>query len=349
MPHASHIVSVITGVLLQGTLLGALSALAAPGADDIDVFPLPTEGHRPQAIAVGPDGNLWVTEVLMHEIVRVTPQGVLSEFPIPGQGVGVIQGIAAGSDGAMWFTSREENSIRRITVDGEFAGSFAIPSRASAKNEVTPGSWPRVIAGIGTGSGDTRGGGDSPLWFAEMAANRIASISATGGITEHELPNPESKPYGVACGADHGVWFTESARNAIGRLDIASGVISEFPIPTADSFPRDIAAGPDGNLWFAENKSGRIGRITPAGAISEFPIPTAGAQPIGIAAGPDGCMWFCEFKVGRIGRMTADGQVTEFVLATPDAKPFGICAGPDGNMWVALQANAIARIRVAKR
>ncbi len=321
-------------------LLAAMLVPQARAADDeVTIYPLPSDGHRPQAITSGPDGNLWVTEVSKHEIVRITPAGVITEFAIPGEGVGVIQGIATGPDGALWFTSREENRIRRITVDGDFNGSFPIPSQASVPNKMTPGSWPRVIAADGSGQ----------LWFAEMSANRIASISVSGTITEHELPHPESNPYGVACGPDHRIWFTESGRNAIGRIDPASGEISEFDIPTADSFPRDITPGPDGNIWFSENKSGRIGRITPAGVITEFPIPTEGAAPIGIAAGPDGSIWFCEFKTATIGRITPAGAISEIAISVTDAKPFGICAGPDGNMWATLQANAIIRISIAKR
>ena len=148
-----------------------LTGLSVQASDvEVTVFPLSSEGHRPQAIAVGPDGNLWVTEVSKHEILRLTPQGVITEFPVPGEGVGVLQGIAAGADGAMWFTSREENSIRRITVTGEFTGTFKIPSQAIPANKMTTGSWPRVIAGTGGG----------PLWFAEMAANRISSIAVSG-------------------------------------------------------------------------------------------------------------------------------------------------------------------------
>src|SRR5689334_18407534 len=91
------------------TLAAAALFLASLKPGDIVEFELPSEGHRPQAIAKGPDGNLWVTEVLKHKIVRITPAGAITEFPVPSKTVGVIQGIAAGPDGNVWFTSREEN------------------------------------------------------------------------------------------------------------------------------------------------------------------------------------------------------------------------------------------------
>src|SRR6478736_1892514 len=119
-------------LVLPAALVAGLAA-AQPCGPVVE-FPLATEGHRPQAVAAGPDGNLWVTEVLKKKILRVTPRGEITEFPVPGERVGVLQGIAAGADGNMWFTSREENAIRRVTPKGEFTGTFVIPTKAAKAN-----------------------------------------------------------------------------------------------------------------------------------------------------------------------------------------------------------------------
>src|SRR3954454_10403213 len=102
-------------------------ASAARAGGPVTEFPLASAGHRPQAIVTGPDGNLWVTEVIKKKILRVTPQGKITEFAVPGDKVGVLQGIASGPDGNLWFTSREENAIRRLSTSGEFNGTFPIP------------------------------------------------------------------------------------------------------------------------------------------------------------------------------------------------------------------------------
>src|SRR6185369_2012962 len=181
-------------MILRATVV-VLAVCAAIKPGDIVEFELPSEGHRPQAIATGPDGNLWVTEVIKHKIVRVTPAGQITELPVPSKAVGVLQGIAAGPDGAIWFTSREENMIRRMTPAGQFEGEFRIPSTSSDKFAAN-GSWPRVIAA----------GSDGNLWFAEMAANKIGRITAKGEITEVAIPTADSKPYCVAAGPDQAVW-----------------------------------------------------------------------------------------------------------------------------------------------
>ena len=71
-----------------------------------------TSPSRFEGITVGPDGNVWTTalqgptwsaENHFSRIVRTTPQGVATEFPLPIE-KSVAQGIASGSDGNVWFT-----------------------------------------------------------------------------------------------------------------------------------------------------------------------------------------------------------------------------------------------------
>jgi virginiamycin B lyase len=311
-----------------------LTASAAPD-DPVTEFSLASDGHRPQAIVAGPDGNLWVTEVLKKKILRVTPKGEITEFQVPGKDVGVLQGIAAGPDGNLWFTSREENAIRRVTPKGEFNGTFVIPSKAVKPTQFTAGSWPRGIAA----------GPDGNVWFAEMAGNKIGRITPKGEITEFAVPTAESQPYGVAFDKKGNVWFTESGADKVGRLDPATGKIDEFKLPTAKALPRDIVLGPDGNLWFSENTIDKLGRVTPDGVVTEFPLPK-GSRPVGVAVGGDGNIWYAGFGTGQVGRVTPEGKVMTFDLPTPKSQPFGMAAGPDGNVWFAEQANRIGRIDV---
>src|SRR5439155_17947001 len=108
-----------------------------------------------------------------------------------------------------------------------------IPSLSAEKNSLTAGSWPREIAP----------GPDGNLWFAEMAANKIGSITPKGEITEYSVPTPDSKPYCVVTGPDKAIWFTASGVDKIGRLDPKTGTFTEFALPSPKSFPREIAAG----------------------------------------------------------------------------------------------------------
>ncbi|VTR98683.1 Virginiamycin B lyase OS=Streptococcus gallolyticus GN=vgb PE=3 SV=1 [Gemmata massiliana] len=318
----------ILAVLVSGAVLVPTRA-----AEPIVEHALPGTGQRPQAIVVGPDGNVWVTEVLKRQIIRITPKGDATAFAVPGKDVGVLQGLAVGPDGNLWFTSREENAIRRITLKGEFDSTFPIPSKAVVENKVTKGTWPRGITA----------GPDGNLWFAEMTGNKIGRITPKGEITEYPVPTDDAQPYGVVTGPDKMIWFTESATGKIGRLNPKTGKIEEFRLADSKARPRDITNGPDGNLWFSENGADRISRITPKGEVSGFELPK-GTQPIGIATGGDGNVWFTAFKTHKIGRITPAGKLSWFDLKTENAQPFGMTAGPDGTVWFTEQANRVGQI-----
>ena len=323
--HAAIVVLALTKIFVPSEARADAVALVETS--------LPGEGQRPQGIVLGPDGNMWVTEVIKHQIFRVTPEGTATAFRVPGEKVGVLQGITAGPDGNLWFTSREENAIRRISPKGEFNGMFVIPSQATTPTKFNTGSWPRGITV----------GPDGQIWFAEMAANKIGRITLTGEFKEFEIPTADAQAYGVVAGPDGNLWFTESNAGKIGRLDIKTGKITEFALSNPQSRPRDITVGPDGHLWISMNGSDHIGRISMSGEIKEFPLP-AETKPIGIATGGDGNVWFTAFKPHKIGRITPAGVVSFFDLKTENAQPFGMTRGPNGTIWFTSQANQVGHV-----
>src|SRR6185369_2327826 len=67
---------------------------------------------------------------------------------------------------------------------------------------------------------------------------------------------------GITAGPDGNIYFTESIRDRIGRIDLTTFVITESSPMGGSADPRGITAGPDGALWFAEGTDDRIGRIT---------------------------------------------------------------------------------------
>jgi virginiamycin B lyase len=104
-----------------------VGSATAAGAVDWYAF----AGGGPEAIAFGPDGNLWIGLAKTGQIVRMTPTAtvldVVSLLYAPQFG-----GIAPGPDGNMWFTEITSPQVGRIDVPASAASTAASVSSAAA-------------------------------------------------------------------------------------------------------------------------------------------------------------------------------------------------------------------------
>jgi uncharacterized protein (TIGR03437 family) len=75
----------------------------------------PSANSVPQGIAAGPDGNVWFAEASGNRIGRLTPSGVLTEFQLPSAGASPDY-IAMGRDGNMWFTEATGNRVGKVAM-----------------------------------------------------------------------------------------------------------------------------------------------------------------------------------------------------------------------------------------
>jgi virginiamycin B lyase len=127
-------------------------------------FALPTGASFPEGITAGPDGNLWFTESRGNKIGRITPAGLITEFPLLSRCGKYLtcapHGITTGPNGNLWFTMENGNAIGSISPSGSFAGGFSIPTASS------------VAEGITTGP-------DGNLWFTEERASKIGRFSTS--------------------------------------------------------------------------------------------------------------------------------------------------------------------------
>jgi virginiamycin B lyase len=274
----------------------AVGSISSSGSIQMYQNP-PNIDAEPQRIAAGADGAMWFTQVNPHEPVdsgpdmigRITMQGTWVEFPIPSWDA-LPQGIAAGSDGAMWFAERRANAIGRITMKGKIA-EYPLPHGGSGPTGIVRGQngriWFTETDGNRIGCIDPSSkaiaefavpvpkskpgpiaalpGGD--LYFIELAADRVARITASGTI--RQLPAMAVKPMqlvDIAAGKDS-VWIADLAGNKIWRYFLPSG--NQIWKRADDREPLAVAAAADGTIWYSERKgpsfsytgTGGIGRL----------------------------------------------------------------------------------------
>jgi hypothetical protein len=79
--------------------IGTIGRITTDGYITTYALPNPINSD-PGAIAAGPDGALWFTELVANKIGRITTAGAMTEFNVPTP-PGL---ITAGPDGALWFT-----------------------------------------------------------------------------------------------------------------------------------------------------------------------------------------------------------------------------------------------------
>ena len=130
---------------------------------------------------------MWFTEQAVDKFGRITPDGVITEFA----GLSAPGSIAAGPDGNLWIASAFTPQIARVTPTLEIT---IFPTPAT----------PTII----------RPGNGNNLLFTEFSANKIASITIDGVVTE----SPEfvgSAPVGITAGVASRVWFLGVGTNRV--------------------------------------------------------------------------------------------------------------------------------------
>ena len=303
----------LVGAIAAVVALFGLGAVPASAALTPTVTDYPTDSalSGPFAIAAGPDGALWFTELNAREIGRMTVDGTLTmHAPLPGGGsASYPYGITAGSDGAMWFVAQTPSIVGRIDSSG---GILTKPLASATANPTN------IVSGPG-----------GALWFAESVTKAIGRIPATTPLqTPDESRTIPNAPNGIASGPDGNLWFSEYTAQNIGRMTPGGGA-TYFPAAPPTGNPEDIAAGPDEALWYVEINPSDVVRIATGGSQTPFPMP-GGLAPFSITAGSDGALWIPTGDT--IVRMATDGSSQTFRLPSGTGAT-SIAAGSDGNMW----------------
>ncbi len=337
---ASRVLTVLVAGVLSITPVSIMSASVASAAPvgDFTTFPIGPAGYGGNAIAAGPDGNMWFTDNANNSIGRITPAGATTFFPVPTtpdpqNGFGLFE-ITAGPDGNMWFTAFYTNMVGKINMSGVIT-TYALPTANSHPLGITAGP-------------------DGNMWVALDFANGITRITPSGAITQFPIPAPGSTGpttitvsndcnmcgYLMTAGPDNSVWFTIPAVSRIGRITM-DGVVTTFPVDTAipaANAPQqirlsDITTGSDGNLWFTEPADNQVGRMTTAGAVTEFTSPVSNSGPTQITIGSGSDLWITLGGTNALAKVTSAGVITPVTLPTANAIPMDLAVGPDGNLW----------------
>ena len=308
-------VSIQSSSQLRGTLVGCSIAFV-PTIKEYDVAP-----YLPTALTPGPDGNVWMTD-LISNVVKITPAGAVSGYSVGAGNTGP-DAITVGSDGNLWFSEFTGQQIGKVTTAGQvtlyqpFAatgygdisgifkgpdGNFWVGEGASEITKITPDGLTATAYTLTTyaNPGNLTSGPNGGLLFTEATSPDIGTITTSGVISEYATADGAAS-WGATMGPDGNIWYTQPTE--IIKANPNFSTLGRYAISAKGG---GIIPGPDGNLWFVESYGNKIGRVTPQGVVTEFSVPTAYAQQpqpalAGITVGPDGNIWFGEQINRKVG------------------------------------------------
>ena len=287
----------------------------------------------PSAVAVGPDGRVYLTDARNHRIRAVSADGTVTTLAGSGPQASVMgafadgpagaarfwdpSGIAVAPDGSVYIADTGNHRIRvlRKGVVTTLAGGetpqdrFGLPDGAFADGPGTTARF-RYPTGIALAS-------SGALLVADTGNRRLRRVAPDGlttTIADLSKAGAQS-PCGVAALPDGTALVTDPATAAVYRVT-AAGQVS--PLPGTDATapiwkqPTGIAVGPDGTVYLADAGSHALLTLLPGQAPSLLagvvllPKPNAAyangtgdnsafAAPCGVAVGAGGELYVSDF------------------------------------------------------
>ncbi len=287
-------------------------------------FSMPTAASRPNGIALGSDGFIYVAETAGNKIAKMTTGGVFTESAVPTANAGPFD-LVGRADGSIWYT---ESTASKIGVQTSTTTTeYPLP---------TANAGPTYIAR----------GPDGALWFSETTANKLGRIDSNGNISEYPVPTANAGIAGLV-GFVNGIWIAENNASQIVRFDLSTQTFgTPYPTLTANAAPTQIVICPDGQtLCFTENNAAKLGQITPAGVVTEHPLAPA-TSAFGLVGGADFNLYFTDPAQNKAGRISGISfAASEFAIPTASAQPAFMSLGPDLEIYFTeTAANKVARL-----
>jgi uncharacterized protein (TIGR03437 family) len=298
--------------------------------------------NNPSALAVGPDGSVYIADTDNYRIRKIGPDGITRT--IAGTGVRGQSGdggpaTAARLLGPLRMAFDTGGNLFFVDAAALDSGLTGVVRRIDLNGVITTVPTPPAVVAVALAL-DPAG----RLYIADRETHRILRVNGDGGVTA--IAGTGASGFSGDGGA------ALSARLALGN----------YP---------SIAVHPDGSVYVGDEGNGRIRRIDTAGNIATVagnglfrfsgnggPATSATLYiPAGLAKDAAGNLYIAEAGAARIRRVSKDGTIDVFagngrsgysgdggpaVSASLNA-PAGMAMAPDGSVLFADLANCVIR------
>jgi len=267
----------------------------------------------PAAVNFDKEGNLYVVDTALGQVVRVTPasgEKTLIATLKPG-----LDNLAIDGRNRVFVTSMVDNAV------------YQIDTRTGGARTVIEGKLasPSDIAVVSEGERET-------IYVADIFAYR--TVDGTTGAVDTALRmqgDTLEYPLGISANARQVLltsWFSGSVQRVDRKTGKSVEVLHGFKAPV------DAIETAKGELLVLELGTGSLLRVTGADSKDQVAVAKELAAPTAMVEGPDNVVYVTETAGGRVVQIDiasgARKTVSEGLVA-----PEGIDLGPDGRLYVA--------------
>ena len=210
---------------MWASLVGQLD----PVTDNMKEYPLPPEA-RPHSIVPDEDGFIWYTGNGNGTIGKLDPAtGDITEYPTEA---GDPHTAVFHPNGNLYFTSQRAAMLGRLNpVTGELK---EIPTE--------PRPYGIIVAQ------------DETVWIAYNGTNKLGAMNPESmEVQYYTVSDPDTRIRRLGIDSKGIIWFVNSSKGRIGRLDPATGEIKEWESPSGPrSHPYSLAVIND-KIWYNES------------------------------------------------------------------------------------------------
>ena len=217
----------------------------------------------PHGLSIGPDGNVWITDAGLEQVLRFTPQGKLT-LAIGTRGVTGDDATHFGRPTDIAFLDNHllvsdgylNGRVAEYDLDGHFLGQFGTKGPEPGQFKV-----PHSIAVA-----------DGWIVVADRENGRIEAFDKSGKLLADWTEPGRGHPYAVKPMPD-GQWVSLEGRDdhdrqgIVLRLYTASGKLERSfavaSVPGDKSRGHDLAVGPDGAIYIADVTGERVVKLAP--------------------------------------------------------------------------------------
>lgn len=254
------------------------------------------------AIRTGHDGNLYASNGLRNQLIRIVPSAtpsITAFTPQPYNALGDLQpfnDLYSSADG-IYFTQTSGNVVSFFSFAAqEITKNFEVP---------TPLSFPLGVYVASNGL----------TIIAELIGNKILFLNGTSGdIEEYALPEAVQGPAVVRAETEnHDIYFSLFTGNGVGRINLYSKDITIFHTNLTGALGAEDTIDSQGRIWLSFFDINALGIFDPATdefSFVEFPdivdLPQGSGFPpyidVAVNYGPGDAIWFTDISGNRVGR-----------------------------------------------